>query len=233
MNVKRFERQIMLPEFGAEGQAALAGASVLIVGAGGLGAPAALYLTAAGIGRIGIADGDCVALSNLQRQVLYTENDIGKNKARCAAERLKLLSSESVITPFDFMLDADNMTALASGYDVIVDGCDNSDTRYLINDVSKRLGIPYVYGAIAGFEGQVSLFNFRGGKGYDDLFPRHERVCGQTDSPTGVMGALPGIIGSIEAMEAVKVITGTGVTLRNRLLTVNALTMEFVTFSLD
>lgn len=233
MNVERFERQIMLPEFGAEGQAALAGAAVLIVGAGGLGAPAALYLTAAGIGRIGIADGDSVALSNLQRQVLYTENDIGKNKAVCAAERLKLLSSECVITPFDFMLDADNMTAIASGYDVIVDGCDNSDTRYLINDVSKRLGIPYVYGAIAGFEGQASLFNFRGGKGYDDLFPRNEKIYGQTVSPTGVMGALPGIIGSIEAMEAIKVITGSGVTLRNRLLTVNALTLEFNTFSLD
>lgn len=233
MNMKRFERQIMLQEIGVEGQAALANASVLIVGAGGLGSPAALYLAAAGIGRIGIADGDCVAVSNLQRQVLFTEGEVSKNKAMCAAERLALLSSETVITPYGFMLNGENMADIASEYDIIVDGCDNADTRYLINEVSKRLGKPYVYGAIAGFEGQASLFNYCGGKGYDDLYPYRGNGNAPTASPVGVIGALPGIIGSIEAMEVIKVVTGAGETLRNRLLTVNALTMKFNTFSLD
>lgn len=232
MKPGRYDRQVMLQEFGVRGQASLASASVLIVGAGGLGAPAALYLAAAGFGRIGIADGDKVALSNLQRQVLYREDEVGREKAACAAESLSRLSSECVITPYNYMLDRGNITGIASEYDIIVDGCDNSDTRYLIDEVSKRLGKPYVYGAIAGFEGQASVFNYRGGKGYDDLYP-----CGDKSSEpapvSGVIGALPGIIGSVEAMEAIKIASGIGETLRNRLLTVNALTMEFNMFSLD
>lgn len=233
MKLERFERQIMLPEFGEKGQAALASASVLIVGAGGLGAPAALYLAAAGTGRIGIADGDRVALSNLQRQVLYCESDIGRGKAGKAAERLSALSSACTIIPYNYMLEKGNIESIASDYDIIVDGCDNPDTRYLMDEVSKRLGKPYVYGAISGFEGQASLFNYLGGKGYEDLFPRHKRYGADTPPVTGVIGALPGIIGSIEAMEAIKVAAGIGETLRNRLLVVNALTMEFNTFSLD
>ena len=195
MKLERFERQIMLPEFGEKGQAALASASVLIVGAGGLGAPAALYLAAAGTGRIGIADGDRVALSNLQRQVLYCESDIGRGKAGKAAERLSALSSACTIIPYNYMLEKGNIESIASDYDIIVDGC--------------------------------------GGKGYEDLFPRRKKDGADTPLVTGVIGALPGIIGSIEAMEAIKVAAGIGETLRNRLLVVNALTMEFNTFSLD
>lgn len=224
--MERYNRQIILEEIGEEGQLALSQASVLIVGVGGLGSPASLYLAAAGVGRIGLVDGDSVSQSNLQRQVLYKEREVGKPKAGCAEERLKELSGNIEIDIYPEMLTDKNAVEIARSYDIIVDGCDNTVTRYLINDTAIKLGIPYVYGAISGFCGQVSLFNYQGGKNYEDLYPKGS-LPSEKPPVTGVIGALPGIIGSIEAMEAIKIITSAGETLRNRLLTLDALTMEF------
>ncbi|MEG1574613.1 MAG: HesA/MoeB/ThiF family protein [Bacteroidales bacterium] len=228
----RYDRQTVLAEIGEKGQQALSEAAVLVIGVGGLGSPASLYLAAAGVGRIGLVDGDVISLSNLQRQVLYSEKEVGMPKAVCAAGRLKELSHSLKIDIYNEMLTSENSLDIARGYDIIVDGCDNIATRYLINDVAIKLGIPYIYGAVSEFCGQVSLFNYKNGKSYEDLYPKGS-FSSTCSSAIGVIGALPGIIGSIEAMEAIKVITCAGETLRNRLLTVDSLTMEFNMYELD
>lgn len=227
----RYARQTALPEIGDEGQRRLLAASVLVVGVGGLGSAVTLYLAALGVGRIGLVDDDAVSLTNLQRQVLYTEAEVGEPKTARAAERLRALSSQTRFDEYPVRLTRTNAGELIAPYDLVVDGCDNFATRYLIDDVCRRSGKPYVYGSIGGFCGQVSVFNYRGGMGYRDLYPDEEELS-RVQAPPGVLGVTPGVVGCIEAAEAVKIIVGCGEVLRNRLFTIDLLTMESRTVEL-
>ncbi len=229
----RYSRQILLPGFGREGQEKLKLSKVLVIGAGGLGSPILLYLAAAGIGTLGILDFDVVDESNLQRQVLFTTSDVGKIKAERAAEKIKALNPTINTQVYNVYLTSSNVLDILSGYDLILDGSDNLPTRYLVNDACVILNKPLIYGAIFQFEGQVSVFNElmkdgSRGPNYRDLFPYPpppEMV--PSCSEGGVIGVLPGIIGTMMANEAIKVITGIGDTLSGRLLMFDAL--EFTT----
>ena len=220
----RYHRQLILPELGAEGQRRLRAASVLIVGAGGLGSPAALYLAAAGIGRIGIVDGDVVEVSNLHRQILHDTPSIGEQKTASAAARIRALNPEVKVVEMPLRLDASSALETLRGWDVVVDGSDNFPTRYLLNDACVLLNTPLVYGAIHRFEGQASVFAAEGGPCYRCLFrdpppPGFAPSCAEA----GVLGALPGIVGSIQATETIKLIAGIGSPLIGRLLLIEAL----------
>lgn len=229
----RYDRQTILPEIGEEGQKKLLDAKVLIVGVGGLGSPIALYLAGAGVGCIGLVDDDVVSISNLQRQVLYSEKELGKSKAICAAERLSALNSEIKVQPYSTRLTGDNAFDIIGEYDMVVDGCDNFATRYLINDICIQQGKPYIYGAICGFEGQVSVFNFgKRKKSYRDLYPDEEEMKRMPPPPKGVMGITPAVVGSIEATEALKVIGGFGDVLAGELWTIDLRTLQSNKFSL-
>jgi adenylyltransferase/sulfurtransferase len=227
----RYDKQIALPEVGEAGQQKLAEAKVLVVGAGGLGCPALQYLAAAGIGTIGIVDGDVVNETNLHRQVLYTNSDVGKPKVEVAAERLKQLNPELEIQTYSEFLTASNAMDIVANYDLIVDATDNFAARYRINDVCVKLDKPVVYGAIHRFEGQVSVFNYKGGPTYRCLFPDKPAEnqipnCNET----GVLGVLPGIIGTQQATEVLKIILGIGEVLSGKLMTLNLLTNFTRTF---
>ena len=224
----RYARHLALPEVGPEGQARLKAARVLIVGAGGLGSPVALYLAAAGVGTIGLVDFDQVDASNLQRQILYGESDLGRRKTDAAAARLEDLNPHVRILRHDLRLDSDNALEVIAGYDIVVDGTDNFPTRYLVNDACVLLGKPYVYGSILRFEGQVSVFDGRHGPCYRCLF-REPPPPGLVPSCAegGVLGVLPGIIGSLQALEAMKLILGAGETLLGRLVLFDALELKF------
>lgn len=239
----RYDRQKMLSGFGDKGQEALERASVLIIGAGGLGSPASLYLAGAGIGRIGIADGDTVNPTNLHRQILYNESKCGMNKAECAAGRLRSLNSGITVTPYPFMLGRDNAMGLISGYDIVIDGCDNFQTRYLVSDICERLGKPYVYGAVSDTSGFVSVLCLKDpAKGrmwtYRDLFPEEpsagelstwelaaeaSATAKQPAASKAVLGPVPGITGCCQAAEAIKLICGIGTPLCGRLWIYDAL----------
>lgn len=222
----RYNRHILLKEIGVAGQQKLRKASVLIVGVGGLGSPISLYLTAAGVGRIGLMDDDTVSESNLQRQVLYTTDEIGLFKVKCAAQRLKSHSPETIIDTYQYRLDSENAEQIISRYDIVVDGCDNYVTRYLINDTCVRLGKPYVYGTIGEFQGQAAVFNYQNDFSYRDIYPDETFLTSLPRPVSGVMGAVPGIIGTIEASETIKIITGAGIPLNDRLFTIDVLNME-------
>jgi sulfur-carrier protein adenylyltransferase/sulfurtransferase len=231
---ERYSRQTILAEIGVEGQERLKAARVMVVGAGGLGCPVLQYLVAAGVGAIGIADGDIVSLSNLQRQILYTANDIGKGKAATAAEKLSALNPNVRIQVFPVFIDAANVLAIFNDYDLVVDGSDNFATRYLVNDACVIQGKPMVSGAIYKYEGQVSVFNYQNGPTYRCLFPEPP---GAGESPNcadiGVLATLPGIIGSIQANEVIKIITGIGAVLSGRLLVIDTLTMNSHSFKFN
>ena len=222
----RYDRQMILPEIGEDGQQKLKQAKVLIVGVGGLGSPIALYLTGAGVGCIGLVDDDVVSISNLQRQVLYSEKELGKPKAICAAERLSALNSEITIRTYPIRLTEENAQEIISQYDIVVDGCDNFSTRYLINDICVKWGKVYVYGAIRAFEGQVSVFNYQGGPDYRHFFPDETEMLSMPHPPKGVLGVTPGIIGCAEAAEVLKIIGEYGEVLSGKLWTINVKTME-------
>lgn len=229
----RYDRQILLPEIGEEGQEKLKAAKVLIVGVGGLGSPIALYLAGAGVGTIGLVDDDVVSISNLQRQVLYSEEELGDFKAVCAAMRLTALNSEIKINSCPGRLSKENAQELINAYDIIVDGCDNFATRYLINDSCMALGKPYVYGAISGFEGQVSVFNYGDNpKNYRDLYPDEEEMLRLPPPSKGVMGVTPAITGSVQATEVLKIICGFGEVLAGKLWTIDLRTWQSNIFSL-
>ena len=228
---ERYSRHLMLPEIGQAGQQRLAQARVLLVGVGGLGSPIALYLTAAGVGTLGLVDPDVVSLTNLQRQVLYATAQIGEKKVQMARERLLALSPETHIEIYDTFLNQENAEAIISQYDMVVDGCDNFATRYLMNDTCQRLKIPYIYGSIGVFQGQVALFDYQSDRSYRDLFPEQEEFEA-LQLPKGVMGVVPGIVGTIEAAETVKFITQCGETLTNRLFTIDVLTMQTAIISI-
>ncbi len=229
----RYARHFVLPHVGPEGQRALARARVLFVGVGGLGSPAALYLAAAGVGTLGIVDEDLVDLSNLQRQVLHGISQLGQYKVDSARERLWELNPNVEIVPHRVRLTASNALSLLEGYDLVLDGSDNFPTRYLVNDACVLLGKPYVYGAVDRWEGQVSVFAKEGEPCYRCLFrdpppPGMVPTCAEA----GVLGVLPGIIGSIQAAEAIKQILGVGDPLVGRLLIFDALSLRFREISL-
>ena len=223
----RYQKQILLKELGEQGQQLLARASVLVVGAGGLGCPALQYLAAAGVGRIGIADFDRVEASNLHRQILYTMEDVGKLKVEVAAMRVKALNPEVALEIFPEKIGPENALSILSRFDLVLDGSDNFPTRYLINDACVLLNKPLIYGAVFRFEGQVSVFNLpdQGIKtNYRDLFPEPPDPSEVADcNEAGVLGVLPGIIGTMQATEAIKIITGIGKPLANRLFCFQAL----------
>ncbi len=209
MNSKqRYKRQISLPEIGEEGQEKLKKASILCVGAGGLGSPALLYLAAAGIGRIGIIDFDCVDLSNLQRQVLFTINDIGKSKTEQAQQKLLSLNPQIIVERYSEQLNAQNIETLFQSYDLIIDGSDNFETKFLINDAAIKYNKPWIYGAIQGFDGQVSIFDASQGPCYRCLYPEKPKTRIANCAETGVIGAVAGIIGVTQALQAIQMIVG-------------------------
>lgn len=223
----RYDRQIMLSEIGEAGQKKLKKAKVLIVGVGGLGSPIALYLAGAGVGCIGLIDDDRVSISNLQRQVLYSEKELGKSKAICAAERLTALNSEITVNVYPTRLTKENAKEIIGKYDIVVDGCDNFSTRYLIDEVCAEEQKPYVYGAIGGFEGQVSVFHYgEKQKTYRDLYPDEDEMKRMPSPQKGVMGVTPAIVGSIEATEVMKIICGFGEVLSGKLWTIDLLTLQ-------
>lgn len=224
--MERYNRQIILPELGVEGQRRLQRAKVLIVGVGGLGSPIALYLTGAGVGTIGLVDDDLVSVSNLQRQVLYSEAEIGLPKVIQASMRLKALNSDVKINTYHARLTQSNAEEIISEYDIIVDGCDNFATRYLINDTCVRSGKVYVYGAIRAFDGQVSVFNYQGGPDYRHFFPDEEEMLSMPHPPKGVLGVTPGIVGCAEATEVLKIIGGYGDVLSGKLWVIDLKTMQ-------
>jgi molybdopterin/thiamine biosynthesis adenylyltransferase/rhodanese-related sulfurtransferase len=229
----RYMRHLLLPEVGTEGQAKLLGAKVLMLGAGGLGSPSALYLAAAGVGTIGIVDMDEVDASNLQRQILHNLDRIGDRKVDSAKKTLTLLNPDVNVITYDTRLDASNIMDIISGYDVIVDGADNFPSRYLLNDASVKLGIPVVHGSIFRFEGMVSVFHPLQGPTYRDMVPEPPPAeLAPSCAEAGVLGVLPGIVGSIQALEVIKVILGIGEPLIGRILSVDTTDMSFRTFKL-
>jgi molybdopterin/thiamine biosynthesis adenylyltransferase/rhodanese-related sulfurtransferase len=223
----RYQRHIQLKEIGIEGQEKIRRAKILVVGAGGLGCPALQYLTAAGIGTLGIMDPDVVSISNLQRQILFTESDLGSNKALSAKKQLQKLNSEVSIQAFHHALTPENAAAILSEFDLVIDGTDNFFTRYLLNDQCILLNKVMVYGALFKFEGQVSVFNYKNGPSYRCLFPTPpERGAIPNCCEIGVLGVVPGIIGVYQATEALKVILDLGDILSGKLLTLNLLTHQ-------
>jgi adenylyltransferase/sulfurtransferase len=233
----RYSRQLILPQFGLDAQIRLKQARVLVIGAGGLGAPLLMYLAAAGIGHIGIVDGDVVEENNLHRQVLFGTKDLGKLKVEAAKDRLLDLNPFIVADVFPFRITASNALELISGYDLLVDASDNFPTRYLLNDAAFLTGKPLVYGSVFQYEGQVSVFNLadkRGetGPNYRDLYPEPPLAGTVLDcAEGGVLGVLPGIIGSMQANEVMKIVTGIGEPLSGRFFTFNALRGETQVFS--
>jgi adenylyltransferase/sulfurtransferase len=226
--VQRYSRHLIMPEVGVAGQRRLKAASVLCVGAGGLGSPAALYLAAAGVGRIGIVDFDVVDSSNLQRQIIHGTPDVGKAKLQSAKARLEALNPEVTIEPHETRLSSSNALELFAGYDVILDGTDNFPTRYLVNDACVLLRKPNAYGSIFRFEGQASVFAHEGGPCYRCLYPEPPPPgLVPSCAEGGVLGVLPGIIGTIQATETIKLILGVGSPLVGRLLLYDALDMRF------
>lgn len=228
----RYQRQIILPGIGKEGQIKLKNARVLIAGAGGLGSPVSLYLTAAGVGTIGLADDDTVALSNLQRQVLYNTEIIGLPKTEYARKLLNNLNPNVAIQLVNRRISEQNAAEIIAQYDIVVDATDNFRSRYLISKFCQELDKPMVYGSIEEFSGQVAVFNYKGGPVYEDLFPEPPANTPLDGEPKGVFGALPGVIGSLQSMEVLKIITGAGEPLSGKLLTYNALTGSFHTLIL-
>jgi len=231
--ILRYSRHLIMPEVGMEGQLKLKRAKVLLIGTGGLGAPLGLYLAAAGVGRLGLVDFDVVDFTNLQRQVTFGSSDVGKPKSEAARARLSNLNPDIQVQAFETKLTSENALELFKDFDIIVDGTDNFPTRYLVNDACVLLGKPNVYGSIFRFEGQVTIFGMPGGPCYRCLYPEPPPPgLVPSCAEGGVLGVLPGIVGSIQAMETIKLILGSGRNLTGRLLLFDALEMGFREFKL-
>jgi molybdopterin/thiamine biosynthesis adenylyltransferase/rhodanese-related sulfurtransferase len=229
----RYHRHLLLPEVGVDGQQRLLSSSALLLGAGGLGSPAGMYLGAAGVGTIGIVDMDVVDASNLQRQLFHNLERIGDRKVDSARKTLQLLNPDVQVRTHDVRLSADNIMEIIDGYDVIVDGTDNFPTRYLVNDAALKANIPVVHGSIFRFEGQVTVFDPYVGPCYRCFVPEPPPAdLAPSCAEAGVLGVLPGIIGSIQAMEAIKILLGLGDTLAGRLLTYDALEESFRSYTM-
>lgn len=227
MDIERYNRHIILPEIGIEGQKKLNAAKVLVVGAGGLGTPVLIYLAAAGIGELGIVDDDVVSVSNLQRQILYKTTEVNQPKVEMAKAALQANNPALIVKTYKTRFTHENAMKLAADYDVIVDCTDNYASRYLIDETSKALEIPMVYGSISKFTGQASVFNYKGSKSYRDLFAEAPEVDESDPSRLGVLGVLPGIIGSIQANETIKIILEFDGGLINQLLLFNSVSLTF------
>lgn len=225
-NPERYARHLSLPGFGADGQRRLREASVLVTGLGGLGSPVSLYLAAAGVGRMLLADADTVSLSNLQRQVLYSEAEVGKPKAECAARRLLELNSEILLEPVAEGLTAENAPALLAGCDLVLDCTDNWSTRFLIDDFCAGAGVPWVFGSMGEWAGMVSLFGGPSRHRLADLFPEREELCSRPAASGGVIGALPGIVGAAQACAALEHLALGSSPLDGRLWTFDARTFQ-------
>ena len=228
VDMDRYARHISLPDVGIEGQRLIDKSRILVIGAGGLGSPVLLYLAAAGVGEIGIIDDDLVDLSNLQRQIIHAESNIGTPKVESAKAQILFINSTIKITTWNTRLSPDNAQEILAGWDIVIDGTDNIPTRYLVDDICKLNQIPWIYGSIYRFEGQVSVFNFEGGPCYRDLFPEPppSNVI-PSCAEGGVFGVLPGVIGSIQATEAIKIIINKGQSLSGKLLIYDAESMTF------
>jgi adenylyltransferase/sulfurtransferase len=231
--ILRYSRHLIMPEVGMDGQLKLKNAKVLLIGTGGLGAPLGLYLAAAGVGKLGLVDFDVVDFTNLQRQVTFGTSDVGKPKSQAAQARLSNLNPDIQVQAFETKLTSENALELFKDFDIIVDGTDNFPTRYLVNDACILLGKPNVYGSIFRFEGQVTVFGTPGGPCYRCLYPEPPPPgLVPSCAEGGVLGVLPGIVGSIQAMETIKLILGSGDSLAERLLLFDALGMKFREFKL-
>lgn len=223
---ERYSRQWMLKEIGEKGQERIGKAKVLVVGAGGLGSPVLFYLAAAGVGTLGVIDNDVVSESNLQRQILYDNECLGDAKVGIAAQKLKILNPYCQVVPYFQRFIQENSEEIVTNYDIVVDATDNLFSRYVINDACVKLGKPFVYGSICEFEGQVSVFNYQGGPNYRDLYEYHEGIK-DFSQPLGVIGALPGVVGSIQATETLKIILERQDTLSGHLLLIDLLKGNF------
>jgi molybdopterin/thiamine biosynthesis adenylyltransferase/rhodanese-related sulfurtransferase len=229
----RYQRHVLLPEVGVDGQAKLLSSKVLLLGAGGLGSPAALYLAAAGVGTIGIVDMDEVDSSNLQRQILHNLDRVGDRKVDSAKKTLTAMNPDVNVVTYDTRLSAANVMEILQGYDVVIDGADNFPSRYLLNDASVKLGIPVVHGSIFRFEGMVTVFDPRRGPNYRDMVPEPPPAeLAPSCAEAGVLGVLPGIIGSLQALEAIKLLLGLGDPLIGRILSYDALEQSFREYKL-
>ncbi len=231
--LERYSRHLSLPGFGVQGQQKLRAAKVLVVGAGGLGSAVLKYLTAAGTGRTGIIDGDTVNLSNLQRQILYDTDDIGSRKTKVAKRKLIKLNPHVDIKIYDYFLTRENAQSIIGSYDLMVDCSDNYQTRYITNEWSLKLQKPLVFGSVNNYEGQVSVFNYKGGPDYRDLYPEPPEEKEHPESGTAVLAVLPGLAGCLQANEAIKIITGIGDVLSGKLLVINLLTNSFLTLKIN
>ena len=224
--MNKYHRQTLLPEIGEEGQKKLQNARVLIVGVGGLGCPIALYLAGAGVGHLGLVDDDVVSLSNLHRQVLYEEVDLGYPKAECAARHLQAKNSDIELKAYPMRLTPDNAERLIAEYDLVVDGCDNHATRYLLSDICEKQKKPYVHAAIGAFQGQIAILCYdEGAPTYRTLFPNEDTMC-SLEAEKGVVGTTPAVVGSLVANEVLKLIIGYGKSLLGQLLVIDLLTLQ-------
>jgi len=231
--ILRYSRHLIMPEVGMEGQKRLKSSSVLLIGSGGLGSPLGIYLSAAGIGRLGLVDFDVVDFSNLHRQIIYTEKDVGRKKLEVAHERLTEINPNVQVETHPIRLTSDNALDLFRKYDIIVDGTDNFPTRYLVNDACVLTNKPNVYGSIFRFEGQVSVFDASKGPCYRCLYPEPpDPGLVPSCAEGGVLGVLPGVIGCMQAVEVIKLVLGKGDPLIGRLLLFDALKMQFRQFKL-
>lgn len=225
----RYERQILLPEIGPEGQHRLSRSRVLIVGAGALGTVVGMYLAGAGVGHITVADFDTVSLSNLHRQIAYTETDVGASKAVTLAQRLHGINSEIVVAPLERRVDADILQWLLPDFDLVVEASDNFETKYAVTDAAAAAGKPCVFGGVNGFKGEVHT-HLPSGPSYRDIFPEGGEIPLPGVRP--VFGPVPGIVGSIQASEVIKILTGIGASLSSSMLLIDALTMQFTSIAL-
>lgn len=224
---KQYARHLIVHDIGINGQKRLKNASILFIGAGGLASSAILYLAASGIGCIGIVDHDTVSISNLHRQILYDTYDIGELKVKAAEFKIKEINSACKVITYPYKLNLDNSINLIQNYDLVIDTCDNFETRYIIDLICYRLHKVHIYGAIQNFEGQLSVFNYKGGPRYSNLYPLHLNLENKNCNNIGVLGILPGTIGILQGTEAIKIILGTGKILSGYILIYNALNMSF------
>ena len=231
--LNRYQRQIVLPDFGPDGQEKLKTAKVLVVGVGGLGSVAALYLTAAGVGTVGLVERDTVSVHNLQRQVLYREDEVGQPKLDLAVKTLHRLNSSVNLVPHEGFLLPENASDIIAGYDLVLDCTDNFPARYLINDVCLELDKPFIYGSIGDMQGQLAVFNYLPpASNYRMLYPNEKELVARGNINKGVMGVLPSVIASLQVNETVKIITGIGNVLKDILFTFDLATMETHKFRL-